>query len=135
MPGRTASTPPDPAAYAPVSVVNELREQQVAALGRQLSGNEVTALLTAALSDGRVLKGAGEETWARRLGEKDVALLREHLATRQPISALSGLQTGGNAPQGIEARPSPLGALDAPALAACHAFGYSTETIATIDER
>ncbi|BAE74062.1 Mu-like prophage I protein [Sodalis glossinidius str. 'morsitans'] len=32
------STPPDPAAYAPVSVVNELREQ-VAALGRQLSGN------------------------------------------------------------------------------------------------
>ncbi|MGL9774709.1 MAG: phage protease [Sodalis sp. (in: enterobacteria)] len=47
------STLPDPAAYAPVSVVNELGEQ-VAALGRQLSGNEVTALLTAALSDGRL---------------------------------------------------------------------------------
>ncbi|WP_051419750.1 hypothetical protein [Candidatus Sodalis pierantonius] len=75
------TTPPDPAAYAPVSVVNELRE---------------------------------------------------HLATRQPIAALSGLQTGGVAPQGIEARPSPLGALDAPALAACHAFGHSAETIATM---
>ncbi|MEN3257665.1 phage protease [Sodalis endosymbiont of Spalangia cameroni] len=124
------TTPPDPAAYAPVSVVNELREQ-VAALGRQLSGNEVTTLLTAALSDGRVLKGADED-WARRLGEKDVALLREHLATRQPIAALSGLQTGGVPPQGIEARPSPLGALDAPALAACHAFGHSAETIATM---
>ncbi|MGL9774686.1 MAG: phage protease [Sodalis sp. (in: enterobacteria)] len=82
------STPTDPAAYAPLSVANELREQ-VAALGRQLNGNEVTALLTAALSDGLVLKGADED-WARRLGEKDVALLREHLATRQPIARCRG---------------------------------------------
>ncbi|MGL9774407.1 MAG: hypothetical protein ACR5LG_12185 [Sodalis sp. (in: enterobacteria)] len=41
----------------------------------------MAALLAAALSDGRVLKGADED-WARRLDEKDMALLREHLATR-----------------------------------------------------
>ncbi|MGK0740206.1 phage protease, partial [Yokenella regensburgei] len=51
---------PDPAKYVPVAVVDELRTQ-LAALSTQYQDDRVEKLMTAALSDGRVLKGADED--------------------------------------------------------------------------
>lgn len=124
------ATTPDPTQFAPVSVVNELRGQ-IAALSQQLSGGEIDTLLTAALSDGRLTKGADED-WARRLGEKDITLLREHLTTRQPIAALSAMQTGGKPPAEQPPKGSPGNDLDQDKQAACSAFGHDPKEIARL---
>lgn len=104
----------DPARFVSVDTMREL-QGQVAALTNQLQGNQVNELLTAALSDGRLLPA--QEQWARDLGKSDISALQGYLATAPKIAALSGTQTDGKPPAG----DAP--AQDADLLAVCGMFG------------
>ncbi|TXE27176.1 hypothetical protein FOT62_22770 [Serratia marcescens] len=115
---------PDPAKFVPISTVESL-QQTVAALSAKITGDEVEGLVTAALSDGRLLNDMAD--WARDLGNKDVAALKGYLDKARPIAALSGLQTGGKPPLDAEGRA----VMDDNALAICSMFGTDTKDIAS----
>lgn len=91
---------PDPARYAPIAALSAL-QTELATLRQQAREAELSALLEPALADGRLLPG--QKGWAEALGRKDIESLHTYLATTQPLAALSGLQTGGKAPDGPEA--------------------------------
>lgn len=91
---------PDPARYAPIEALSAL-QTELATLRQQAREAELSALLEPALADGRLLPG--QKDWAEALGRKDIESLQTYLATTQPLAALSGLQTGGKAPDGPEA--------------------------------
>lgn len=86
---------PDPAKYAPIEVVTDLRDQ-VAALTQTVTGDKVAALVNAALEDGRLLPSM--QSWAEDLGKKDFAALSKYLDAAQPIAGLRDDQSGGQAP-------------------------------------
>ncbi len=90
-----AAGEPDPAKFAPVAVVEDLKTQ-VAALSAGQLGRDVDDLVKPALADGRLLPA--QEGWARELGKKDIASLRAYLKDAQPIAALRGTQTEGQQP-------------------------------------
>lgn len=77
-------------------------------------------LLTAALSDGRILP-ANEAYWARQ----PVAALTEYLKDAQPVAALAGTQTSGKPPAGTG-----TAALSAEELAVCKMMGQTPEQFA-----
>lgn len=91
----THTTAVDPAKYVPV----ETMTQTVAALNAQittLQGNQVNpndALLTAALSDGRLLPA--QEAWAKSYAESDPAGFKTYLGNAPVIAALNSKQTHG----------------------------------------
>lgn len=89
---------PDPSMYVPIAMVKELQRELSEALQQQ-SGHVVEQAITAALSDGRLLPY--QEDWARKLGEKDIAQLRDYIDQAAPIAALRGMQTGGKIPAGV----------------------------------
>lgn len=96
---------PDPAKYVPIAMVKELQRKLAEALQQQ-SGQEVEQVITAAMSDGRLLPF--QEAWARKLGASDLAQLREFVDQAAPIAALRGTQTGGKAPAGVAGRERQL---------------------------
>ena len=103
---------------ADVVVVATL-QSQVATLQAQLNTNEVAALVTEGLADGRILEGT--RTWAEELGKKDVAALKGFLAAAPKIAALQGQQSAGmNHGGGASAD-----GLTAEELAVCEATGMS----------
>lgn len=74
-------------------------QQQVAALSQQLAqqqADKTAGLITAALSDGRLLPA--QKAWAENLGKTHPQALADFLATAQPLAALSGMQSGGVPP-------------------------------------
>lgn len=116
---------PDPEKFVPVAVVNELRTE-LATLSSQIQGDKVDTLLTAALSDGRVLKGADEEN-LRELGKSNFALMEKMIGSRQPIRALSQLQTDGINVDTRSGEDAPT--LDAQQLAICGQFGHTADDL------
>ena len=86
---------PDPAKYVPV----ETMTQTVAALNAQittLQGNQIdptAELLTAALSDGRLLPA--QEAWAKSYAKQDPAGFKTYLDNAPVIAALNAKQTAG----------------------------------------
>lgn len=82
---------PDPAKYVPIEAMQDV-QSKYAALSAEVQGKEVDGLVTAALTDGRLLPA--QEAWARSLGGKDIAALTAYLETSQPVAALSATQTG-----------------------------------------
>lgn len=110
---------PDPAKYVPLKVVADL-QGEVAALRSQINDGEMNGLITAALSDGRLLSAM--EGWARELGKKDIAALKGYLDKAQPIAALKGNQTGGKGP--ADGSGAQLGD---EALAICKQLGIDPE--------
>ncbi|KAA5931543.1 MULTISPECIES: phage protease [Pantoea] len=114
VPGQQSGNP-DPTKFVPVAVVDDLRTE-LASLSSQVQGDKVDALLTAALSDGRVFKGADEEVM-RELGKRDFALLEKAISVRKPIAALSSLQT-----QGMRLDTKGQPAPEASAMAVCSQF-------------
>ncbi len=112
----------DPARFVSVDTMREL-QSQVAALTAQLSGREVDELVTAALSDGRLL--AAQEDWARDLGQSNLKALKGYLDTAPKIAALSSTQT-----QGFQPADDPVTGLDADALAVCNMFGNDPTAVA-----
>jgi phage I-like protein len=113
----------DPAKYVPIAVMNDLRNQLAEANGR-LSGQQVDEMVTAALSDGRLLPA--QESWARDLGKSNVAALNDYLKTAQPIAALRTTQTGGRTP--VEQTPTST-PVDGE-LAVCRQLGISADDFA-----
>lgn len=107
-PAPPAAPPADPDAAAPQTAaaaqmvpMDALKglQQQVAALSQQLAqqqADKTTALITAALSDGRLLPA--QKAWAENLGKTHPQALADFLATAQPLAALSAMQSGGIAP-------------------------------------
>lgn len=114
----------DPAKFVPIAVMTELRTQLDAA-NAALAGNEVGELVTAALSDGRLLPA--QEAWARDLGKHNLATLKTFLSTATPIAALRTTQTGGNPPVGDKTGANEV---DASGLAVCKALGIAADDYA-----
>lgn len=85
---KTAS--PDPAKYVSVSVVSEL-QTQVAALSKTAASAAVNDLVEPALADGRLLPPL--ESWARELGESNIAALTSFLGKTQAVDGLKSKQT------------------------------------------
>lgn len=112
---------PDPTKFVPVAVVDELRTT-LAALSSQVNDDRVGTLLTAALSDGRVMAGADADN-LRELGKKDFALMEKMIAARQPIQALSQTQTGARG-LSLNDRGEPVA--DRGVLAVCSQFADFT---------
>jgi len=92
---------PDPAKYAPVGVVEALKADLAALKAEQVNA-QVTALVDEALADGKLLPA--QKDWATDLGNGNLAALKSYLAATPAIAALSGTQTGGQAPAGAEGR-------------------------------
>lgn len=111
---------PDPAKFAPIEVVEALKQDIAALKATQVEG-EVGQLVKAGLEDGRLLPA--QEEWARDLGKKDVAALKTYLEKTPAIAALKGQQTNRHQ----TATPSKVDELDAEALAVCKAMGVSPE--------
>ena len=89
------ATQPDPALFVPVAVHKDVADQ-LAALSHQVRADKVGALVTAALSDGRLLPA--QEAWARELGLGNLPALEGFLVTAQPVVALSQMQTHATPP-------------------------------------
>ncbi|WP_410499699.1 phage protease [Chitinibacter sp. S2-10] len=113
----------DPAKFVPIGVMQEM-QAQIAVLTNQLQADKAGQLITAALSDGRLLPA--QETWARDLGKTNFAALSTHLETAPRIAALSGTQTKGAPPAGA---PGGAGEMDAATLAVCKAFGNNPDDV------
>ena len=86
---------PDPAKFVPLAVMSAL-QGELSELKADLHADKVTQLITAALSDGRLL--LAQKDWASILGRSDIAALSSYLNTVTPIAALSAMQSQGNAP-------------------------------------
>jgi len=110
------SANPDPAKFVPVETMTAL-QNQVAALSNQVNDKQCGDLITAALSDGRLLDA--QKNWAESL---DIAALNAYLKEAQPIAALKGTQTGGDDPQ-----EKAENGLTADEVAICAATGIDAE--------
>lgn len=108
----------DPAKFVPLSTVVDANNQ-IAALTQQLENQERTGLMTAALSDGRILPYM--EAWAKSLS---LTALKSYLDTAKPLASLSQTQTDGAAPTG-----GPGVELDETMLAVCSMFGNDPEQV------
>ncbi len=86
----------DPAQYAPVAVVTELRGR-LAALSAVTQAGQVDKLIEDGVAQGKII-GESEKAWATALGKKDLAALSAYLDSAQPIAALAGMQSRGLAP-------------------------------------
>ncbi|MGJ3447225.1 phage protease [Enterobacter sp. PTB] len=104
--------------YVPISVVRE-KDEQIAALSSQQQDGELETLLTAALSDGRVV-GKATEDWLREMGKTNMAGVRNYLENVvTPVAALTSLQTSKT---NVRRDPAPTGSpdnLDADLIAVC----------------
>ena len=119
---------PDPAQFVPVAALQQ-SNARLAALEAKLRATEIEDLIQPALSDGRLLPdppdGKGQESWARALGESNLAALQQFLALAKPIAALAGLQTGGKPPAAAAADSA--APLTAEELAVCAQMGIEPQ--------
>ncbi|HBC7419275.1 TPA: phage protease [Serratia marcescens] len=110
--------------YVPVSVLNETVDDlrgQIAALSSQQQGDELETLITAALSDGRIV-GKGMESWLRDLGKTNPAAAKSYLDTAKPIAALTQMQTTVTTVRREPDSEDTPSNLDADVLAVCSQF-------------
>ena len=97
---RTAqASTPDPAKFVPIEALQEM-QAGMATLSAKVQAREVDDLVAPALADGRLLPA--QEVWARELGKANIAALKQYLDSAQPIAALAGTQTAGQAPAGLD---------------------------------
>lgn len=87
----------DPTKFVPIAVVTDLTTQ-LAALTARVDGGDLDGLITEALSSGKLLPTM--EEWAREMGKKDIAALRNYIKAAAPIAALTTQQSGGKPPTG-----------------------------------
>ena len=118
------AAPPDPALYAPVSVVTALQAEgaglktQLATLSAEIDGAKLSKVIADGLAAGKLTPAT--EVWARDYGKKDIAGLCNYLASASVVVAPGETQTGGNKPDGQ------LDATDSQAVADA-ALSYQTE--------
>jgi phage I-like protein len=111
---------PDPEKFAPVSVVEALKKD-VCTLMAANTSRDVESLVNEGLDDGRLLSAQAD--WARSLGNKDIAALKNYLEKTPPIAALKGQQTKG----GRVAVPATVQELSTEALAICKQMNVKPE--------
>ncbi|ECC3214110.1 hypothetical protein S460_23655 [Salmonella enterica subsp. diarizonae] len=130
----------DPAKFVPVAALSQVQEQYAQTI-TESGSQEVEQLITAALSDRRLLPGE-LETWARDLGQKDPAALKTYLEKAPPMAALNRMQTQtvpgapGGAPRSADPRnegKNPA-ALDPVLVALSQQFGNDPAEIARLME-
>lgn len=130
----------DPAKFVPVAALSQVQEQYAQAV-TESGSQEVEQLITAALSDRRLLPGE-LETWARDLGQKDPAALKAYLEKAPPMAALNRMQTQeasgttSGAPRSADPRnegKNPA-ALDPVLVALSQQFGHDPAEIARLME-
>ncbi|ELQ7075213.1 phage protease [Salmonella enterica] len=130
----------DPAKFVPVAALSQVQEQYAQTI-TESGSQEVEQLITAALSDRRLLPGE-LETWARDLGQKDPAALKTYLEKAPPMAALNRMQTQevsgatSGAPRSADPRnegKNPA-ALDPVLVALSQQFGHDPAEIARLME-
>ncbi|EEC0216880.1 phage protease [Salmonella enterica] len=130
----------DPAKFVPVAALSQVQEQYAQTI-TESGSQEVEQLITAALSDRRLLPGE-LETWARDLGQKDPAALKTYLEKAPPMAALNRMQTQtvpgapGGAPRSADPRnegKNPA-ALDPVLVALSQQFGNDPAEMARLME-
>lgn len=93
---------PDPARWVAVDVMNQAIEQARASGEEQIAQltlRQSEELITAALSDGRLLPA--QKAWATALAKSDPEKLRSFVGKQPKVAALSRTQTLGQPPAGI----------------------------------
>ncbi|TCP09248.1 phage I-like protein [Crenobacter luteus] len=120
---KASTETPDPAKFVPLTAMKALQDQLVA-LSSQVTGREVDELVASAIQDAKLLPA--QEAWAKELGKKDIAALKQYLTVAQPIAALTGTQTGGKKPAGADDKQQ----LSAEELAVCKALGQDPAVFA-----
>ncbi|EBD6542221.1 hypothetical protein C1366_10195 [Salmonella enterica] len=130
----------DPAKFVPVAALSQVQEQYAQTI-TESGSQELEQLITAALSDRRLLPGE-LETWARDLGQKDPAALKAYLEKAPPMAALNRMQTQdvsgatSGAPRSADPRnegKNPA-ALDPVLVALSQQFGHDPAEIARLME-
>lgn len=106
---------PDLAQYVPIAALKAVQDELTTLKTAQATA-ELDGLVRAGLKDGRLLPPL--EAWARELGAKDPAALRAYLAQAQPLAALTGMQTQGQAPAPVDLSRAAFEALSPMARAA-----------------
>jgi len=100
----------DVSKYVPVAQVAAL-QSELATLKAAGASAELDRVVTEALNAGKLLPAL--EPWARELGKKDLAALKQYVDAAVPIAALGGSQTGGREPgagaEGAETFNAPPG--------------------------
>lgn len=114
---------PDPAKFVPVETMQQL-QTQVASLTARLNEGEVTDVVEAALTAGKLLPA--QKDWALDLGKTNLAALKSYVEKTPAIAALGGMQTDGKNPGGNAAHQS-TGA----ETAVMKALGLTAEQFAT----
>ncbi len=85
----------DPAKYVPIQVVTDM-QSELAALSAQVQTGGLDKLIDDAKDDGRLLPSM--ESWARDLGQSNIAALKTFLDSAKPMAALKGQQAGSEVP-------------------------------------
>ncbi|HBE9179114.1 TPA: phage protease [Serratia fonticola] len=123
---------PDPAKWVSVAVMQESINQAVAQVGAtsvaDLAAKECDGLITAALSDGRLLPA--QEAWAKGLAKSNPDSLKGFLEKQPPIAALSMSQTGGKPPSGAKPPLSSVEDDEELDLAVCALMGTDPKMVA-----
>lgn len=116
----------DPSKHIALTAFNEL-QTRYAALSQSSSTQELEGLVTAALSDGRLLPT--QEAWANDYGKKDLAGFKGWLDKAPKIAALNQTQTKDFIPPKPENKVN-TASMTAEQLAICSAFGHDPAEIA-----
>ncbi|EIE5970165.1 phage protease [Salmonella enterica] len=130
----------DPTKFVPVAALSQVQEQYAQTI-TESGSQEVEQLITAALSDRRLLPGE-LETWARDLGQKNPAALKAYLEKAPPMAALNRMQTQetsgttSGAPRSADPRSEGKNpaALDPVLVALSQQFGHDPAEIARLME-
>jgi len=109
----------DPAQHIDLATFEETKAE-LATLKEENLDNEIEALVSAGMKDGRLLPN--QDKWARKLGASDIAALKQYLDDANPVAALKGNQTKGKKPEGTDGD-----ALSESELAVCKATGVKPE--------
>jgi len=109
---------PDPAKFVPVETMQSL-QTQVASLTARLNNGEVTEVVDAALTAGKLLPAQKE--WAVELGKSNLAALKAYVEKTPAIVALGGMQSDGKDP----GKDKGVAALTAEEAAVAAQFGIS----------
>lgn len=116
----------DPAKHCPIEVVTDL-QTKLAAASQINTAQEQEGLVTAALSDGRLLPS--QESWAKDYAKKDLSGFKAYLEKAPKIAALNQQQSDKFTPPKPEDKVN-TASMTAEQLAICKAFGNDAAEIA-----
>lgn len=114
---------PDPSKFVPISMYDAAKAK-IADLSGEVKTKAAEDLITAALSDGRLL-GDDAENWARDFADRDFDGFKKHLEATPKVAALSQQQSR----QTLQTPPAASGQLDDVTAAIAAQMGVDTADI------